>query len=113
MTTTAERPVTVAMTLTTIKPMDFVTIVMFVGILLLMVGVFFLVRNDKVYEFRMRLLHRVSEMCKKDAEQQLEWPWRYEQMGWVSYDEMVYKFWKPLRASAFYPALGFCGGEVT
>lgn len=64
-------------------------------------------RNDAVFNYRMDLLSRVSDACIDDLRRGRydDWHWRYQAFGAVSYNKMVYQFWRPLYS--FYPDLRF------
>lgn len=63
---------------------------------------YMLIRNIRVYNFRMITLNLVSAASKDDIENNRDFGWRYEYLNMVTYDEMLWKFWKPLRVSSFY-----------
>ena len=61
-------------------------------------------RNSEVHLYRMELLKKI-ELIVLDEEIGSSWEWRIAEFKKVNYDEMVYKFWKPL--DSFYPDKGF------
>jgi hypothetical protein len=66
------------------------------------------VRNRKVAEFRKSPINRIDELY--DAEilkYGVYTPWRFIEYNKVSYETMLYKFWKPLKLEAFYKDLSF------
>lgn len=68
-------------------------IILGIYIVLVVLGVLLLIRNQQVYDFRIKLLNKMSENYQGNHEK--FWEMRnafYE----VSYDEMLFKFWKPL-----------------
>jgi len=65
-------------------------------------GIGFLIRNGRVYTFRMLLLKKVSDAADVDIKNGREWEWRYDVMDTVSYDTMLLNFWKPLTIENFY-----------
>ena len=72
---------------------EIILTICFLGILL---GVILLIRNHFVYEYRKELLNKISERNGYSA----DWEWRYDEFEKISYNEMVFKFWKPL--TSFY-----------
>ena len=74
---------------------------MLVVVLVLICAFFlFISRNTAVYRYRMQLLSRISESATRDIEARRPWGWRFDALSAVTYDEMVFKFWRPL--SSFY-----------
>jgi len=51
------------------------------------------------------LLNEIGKKFKEDIENEREWLWRYDKFDEVTYNEMMYKFWKPL--SSFYKDKSF------
>ena len=60
----------------------------FLGVLGIIFCFIILHRNEKVYKYRSKLS---DNLFKKD-----DWKRRLEIYDSIDYDEMVYKFWKPL-----------------
>ncbi len=63
-----------------------------------------LIRNMKVSQLKKELLTRVHKKAQEDLENNRSWEWRYkalDQLG-ASYNEMMVKFWKPVKISSFY-----------
>lgn len=52
-----------------------------------------LIRNRQVYEFRGKILDKIEENYQGDHAKFLEMRAAFQE---VSYEEMVYKFWRPL-----------------
>ena len=65
----------------------------------------FFMRNQRVYSERTRILNRVLELTRADMENgRLSGDlifWRYDIFKSISYDRMMYTFWKPVRS--FFP----------
>lgn len=60
-------------------------------------------RNHWVFNFRMEMLDKVSEAADDDIKKgRHNWLWRYDVLRSVSYNEMVYHFWKPLKWQSFW-----------
>ena len=63
------------------------------------IGLF--IRNKIVYKFRHKLIELISEIDKEEIAKHLGYSGeRFKEFGTVSYDEMVWKFWR--RCSSFY-----------
>lgn len=64
-------------------------------------------RNNRVYNYRMNvLLPLVSQASTRDIKLgRYNNGWRYEVFSSISYQEMVWKFWRPL--NSFYPDKSF------
>lgn len=67
----------------------------------------FMYRNHFVYRLRRDMLQMVSLAAKEDIDDDHSFEWRYDALMSVGYDEMVNKFWKPIKAEAFYEDLSF------
>lgn len=75
------------------------------GILIALAAILW-VRNNRVYEFRVGLIDRIAAASRADIQRgDYDWERRYDTFDAVSYDEMFWQFWKPLRA--FYPDMSF------
>lgn len=69
-------------------------------------------RNKKVMLLRTELNNRVYECQIGDIDKGvLDSKWRRDVFRSVSYNEMVFKFWKPL--NSFYPDLSFIDPDAT
>lgn len=67
-------------------------------------------RNVRVYRFQMGLIDRCRRLNIADIEagRMKEFDsWRYDALNAVSYNQMLFKFWKPLRVEAWYRDLSF------
>ena len=64
-----------------------------------------LFRNKLVWKYRKVVLNELSKKTNEDVENEREWLWRYDKFDEVTYNEMMYKFWKPL--SSFYKDKSF------
>lgn len=66
-------------------------------------------RNDRVLQFRTELINAVRRAAETDASLGKEYDWRYEAlleaMHAVTYEQMLYKFWR--RLDSFYPDRSF------
>ncbi len=87
--------------------MDTYILIVLIGVLcLLALGVIYcslmLIRNDKVYNFRKNLLDIIGRCSKDDIKNGRDYYWRYKKYEEVTYKDMVYKFWKPLKVESFY-----------
>lgn len=66
-------------------------------------AVYLLIRNERVYAFRKRLLNEVSAAAEHDIKngKPWGWEWRYDRLGDVTYNEMMMSF-KPLTIEQWY-----------
>ena len=64
-------------------------------------------RNHAIYFLRLILLKRVSEKAMEDIKNGRDWEWRYKYMESVTYEKMLYQFWKPLKLKYWYPDKSF------
>ena len=64
-------------------------------------------RNEEVYKLRMGMIAMVHEFTLIDIMEGEAYEWRWERLGQVSYEEMMIKFWKPVKPEAFYSDLDF------
>lgn len=62
-------------------------------------------RNHFVARYRMDLLERMLLAAKLDELYGRPWVWRFDAYRAVSYEQMLYKFWR--RLDSFYPDQGF------
>lgn len=62
-------------------------------------------RTIRVAEYRRNLLNQLSDAGHDDIKNRRPWYWRFNAFEQVSFDEMVFKFWKPIRS--FYADLSF------
>lgn len=60
---------------------------------------FMLMRNNQVHELRLEMLDIIFK-CN-------DWQWRLVVKNSVKYEEMVYKFWLPVKAESFYKTQHF------
>ena len=66
------------------------------------VTILFQIRNSKVHVYRMGELFKVADAVHRDREGEIHsLQWRLKELDEVSYNLMVFKFWKPLES--FYP----------
>jgi len=52
-------------------------------------------RVIRVHTFRMKLLAQISKLGDRDIGAGREWRWRYDLYEAVSFEEHVFKFWRP------------------
>lgn len=88
------------------------TIVIFsIAAMIVAAALALLVRNQCVYRFRGNLLRRISIAAQRDiACGDCEWSRRYDAFDAVSYNKMVWQFWK--RLTAFYPDTSFAERRI-
>lgn len=64
------------------------------------------VRTHKVAAYRQELLDKVSAAADRDIRiHHRDWAWRFEALQAVSFEKMLFQFWKPLES--FYPSKEF------
>jgi len=76
----------------------FITVI---GIGTLIVCCVLLIRNELVYREQMRVLAIVSQKTQEDIKNNIYEPdflWRYREFEKVTYDKMLYQFWKPIKS---------------
>lgn len=64
--------------------------------LLVFIGIGMLYRNHRVSEERDRILKKVSQLADKDEID--NWEWRYDAFKEITYEEMLFYFWKPVKS---------------
>ena len=84
--------------------------ILIVPILLMVFTLIIMIRNGKVFDWRMEKLNEVSSLAKQDIDQGFSWIWRYDELSSAPYASMVWKFWKPMES--FYDNLDFLNPEV-
>lgn len=71
-------------------------------VIILLVGICFalsvimLIRNGKIFRYKMRLLEQAHRASIRDIDLNRKWEWRYDYLESVSCNDMMKKFWKPL-----------------
>lgn len=72
------------------------------------VGGFALWRNEMVYRFRLFLLSQIRNDYFADADLRIFYSeWRWDVFNSVTYENMLIKFWKPLRPEEWYNDTSF------
>lgn len=69
--------------------------------------VYFLWRNQRVCRVRKDVLRSILAAGERDIESGLDFKWRYEAFDKVSYESMLYRFWKSVRPEEFWTDLEF------
>jgi len=85
-------------------------IYIFFGVLgvLFSLNAWLMLRNHRVGRFRDELIDRVSEAARANLHDgEKSWRWRYDTFGSVSYERMLYQFWKPLRPNVWWKDTSF------
>ena len=72
-------------------------------ILLILLEIFiiyiFFIRNYLVYKYRIKMIDEISKLSNQDIDNgNYDWEWRYVRKDIISYNEMVFKFWKPIKS---------------
>jgi hypothetical protein len=61
----------------------------------LLIAVAALIRNQCVLRERLRIIDKIHELNKADSQYD---GWRYKAFDEISYDQMFYQFWRPVRS---------------
>jgi hypothetical protein len=70
-----------------------------VFIVLIAIGFALMWRNKSVYEERKKALGIVHDLAVKDIHSNnLNWEWRFRLFDRISYDKMLYEFWRPVKS---------------
>lgn len=64
-----------------------------------------LIRNAKVAEYRLTLIDKIHDLNVAEIDTRPYDTWRYSEFNKVTYEQMLYHFWKPL--TAFYKDKSF------
>lgn len=67
-----------------------------ISLIVILVSVLLMIRNNQVYKYRMKILDLVFAQAMRDVREGRDPIWRYDAMRAVSYDRMIWQFWKPL-----------------
>lgn len=65
-------------------------------ILNLIVCIGFIHRNNEVFRYRREMIQYMHDLNMNDIENLRPFTWRYKLFNDVSYEEMLWKFWKPI-----------------
>lgn len=89
--------------------------IIFYSIYALLIGfnILLIVRTKRVFRFKTSLLNIVDLHAGYDIRSGKEWIWRFDMLDTVSFQTMVWKFWKPLKAENFYKDTAFIGVPKT
>jgi hypothetical protein len=66
-------------------------------LLIILWAIISLIRNNMVYHFRARLLYSLYNQVVREKDYD-QWKRNIKKFESVSYHEMVYKFWKPIKS---------------
>ena len=58
------------------------------------------IRNYLVFRYRNEFVIKIAMKSREDAENNLSWRWRFDEYDKISYQEMLFKFWR--RIDSFY-----------
>lgn len=73
-----------------------------------------LVRNEFVNKFRRELIQKISDIDQEEIQQGHGYTgWRLNEYGKVTYQQMLFKFWKRLKVENFYKNTSFLDKKVT
>jgi hypothetical protein len=73
-------------------------VVIVLAVFVIFVSYIFFYRNLKVFRYRQKIIMNIDAAAKDDIARGFynEWTHRWTAYDTISYDEMVYKFWRPL-----------------
>lgn len=84
----------------------FFVAVMVVGVSTLIAVAVLMHRNNTVLVFRLAIVDRVSVAVRADAVD-VEWEWRYLVFNKISYERMLFQFWRPLTIEEWWSDVRF------
>ncbi len=84
----------------------------FFGLAFIILNVKMMIRNRAVYNFRVSIIDRIAELAERDAYDQKPWRWRYDVFEKVTYSDMLYRFWRPLRPDCWWSNLSFLEEKI-
>jgi len=58
----------------------------------------YLNRNTSVFLERQRILNIISELSREDIRNNRNYIWRYNEFDLITYNNMFWPFWKPVRS---------------
>lgn len=67
--------------------------------------IFMMRRNLSVHRYLKETLRKVGKYAGEDIKHKQDWMWRYQALESVSYETMLFHFWKPL--DSFYTDKSF------
>jgi hypothetical protein len=78
-----------------------------VSLILLVFCFFIWFRNFKVRSFMLGILDDIHILACHEVEKNSEWRWRYVEFEKVSYERILFSFWKPLKVEKFWKDISF------
>lgn len=72
------------------------------SVLFTLANLLMLIRNNRVCAFRKSVINAIYEADLNNTRTSSGYEWRYQRFNSVSYDKMLWNFWKPLTVEAFY-----------
>ena len=77
----------------------FLTIIIYVSIGGAVFSLFMLLRNQRVFEERMRILEMIRETTERMINSGIgNWERLYKDFDSISHEKMLYQFWKPVKS---------------
>lgn len=86
------------------------TFIIFISISLSCVtlcSLYMFVRNIEVYDFLTTLINQVKAKSLEDVHNRKDYNWRFEKFREVSYQKVLFQFWKPLQPKYYWDDLTF------
>lgn len=74
--------------------MFIVTVILAVNLAICLLGI----RNNLVHQYRVKALHTMLQASLKAGEPLAWWSARLDKFNTVRYNDMVFKFWKPIES---------------
>ncbi len=85
------------------------SILLWVDTIVILVALLVMLRNSLVYRYRTTLIAQMHERSMADIHAGRDPWWRHKVYDQVSYNQMMFKFWKPLKS--FYPDKSFINSQ--
>ena len=73
-------------------------VILLIPIILMCFCIYMGFRNNHVYKEKIRIVGIVSILSSKDIDNDKEWMWRYDSFNKITYNEMLFKLWKPVKS---------------
>lgn len=73
-------------------------VILSISAILLLFCIYMMIRNHLVCNEKLRILGIISQLASEDLKNRKEWVWRYRHFDDISYEKMLFTFWKPLKS---------------
>lgn len=71
-------------------------IIIIMGIMI--TAIMLMIRNQLVYKERNNVLKKIHKLCEEDIIKGVKWKCRYIEYEKITYEEMLYKIWIPVKS---------------